>query len=387
MHPIGRAATKTICMWSIWFAVAGLAVGVALFGRPSALPSAPLARTERIRIVIPARNESASLGNLLGDIAGSVDACCDVVVVDDGSTDSTAEIARSFPFVQLVCAPEPPAGWRGKPWACMVGARGEISSPDAEELIFLDADVRLEPGAIESLVASRRAHGGVLSVQPFHTAPTMVEELSAVFNLVSMMGAGVGSPRPHGMFGPVVCCRADDYFAVGGHGSVRGAVAEDVELAGVFKRAGIAVRIMTGGRLVSFRMYPKGLGALIEGWSKNMATGATSVPIWRALGVAWWIAGLVSASSIALDWSEYGWGSVVVSVVTVLSLRRLLRRVGTFRWWVAVAFPIVTAFFVAVFLRSIWLTHIRRAVTWSGRVIDLRPSATPVVADSLNEVA
>lgn len=283
----------------------GLLVGLVLFGRPRTVRIGGRrdldGPTVTVRVVIPARNEAASIGNLLHDLAGQVGDGWEVVVVDDGSEDTTAEIARRFDFVTVVTAPPRPPAWVGKPWACTVGVH-HLSGEPAEELVFLDADVRLAPGALAAVVGERRAHGGVLSVQPFHRAGSAVEELSALFNVVSFMGIGAASAHPHGLFGPVIACRRDDYHAVGGHGSVRSAVIEDVELALAFEAAGIPVAVRAGGRAVSFRMYPLGLRSIVDGWSKNMALGARSVPAWRTLGVAWWVTSLVSASAVPATW-------------------------------------------------------------------------------------
>lgn len=382
-------------MGSELFAVVGLVVGLALFGRPRTLSghSSPpdSARPRHVRVVIPARNEAASIGNLLADLDAELRALAQqvvagrrvdqfhIVVVDDGSEDDTAAIARRFESVTVVTAPTRPDGWLGKPWACAVGA-SHTGAPAAEEFVFLDADVRLAPGALEAIVAERRAAGGVLSVQPFHATGSAVEELSAMFNIVALMGVAAGTQRPTGLFGPVIACTRCDYDAVGGHTAVRSAVIEDVELARAFTATDVPITVRLGGDLVAFRMYPLGMRTLVEGWTKNMALGATTTPVLRSVGVGWWIAALLSASSLAATgwpverWTG-GWTPPVLYLLAALAVRAVLRRVGSFRWWTSAFFPLVTVFFVGVFLRSLWRTYVRRSVTWRGRVIDLRNPA------------
>jgi 4,4'-diaponeurosporenoate glycosyltransferase len=367
-------------MAQMWFVASALLVGMALFGRPTRL-SEPGSSTHpgprqasRVRIVVPARDEAASLAHLLSDLAADRPTGCDVVVVDDRSSDGTGDIARSFRFVTVLRPDAPPPGWQGKPWACAVGAGTVDGLAEPDELVFLDADVRVGPGAIDEVLALRAHRGGVVSVQPFHRAPTVTEQLSALFNVVSMMGIDASSEAPTGMFGPVVACTTTDYRHVGGHASVRNAVTEDVALAQRFIADDTTVSVFAGADRISFRMYPKGLASLIEGWTKNMAIGAGSIPIRRSLGVAWWITGLVSAAGIAVQIATGGATTVglVLYALTACSLWRLFRRVGDFRWWVAALFPVPLAFFVMVFLRSVWRTHVRRSVTWRGRAIDLR---------------
>ena len=110
------AGYELIEMAQFWFVAVGLLVGVALFGRPRQLESTSTGEVtvpgrSPLRIVVPARNEAASLANLLDDLAIGRPDGADVVVVDDRSTDETGDIARSYPFVTVVRAEEPPPGW------------------------------------------------------------------------------------------------------------------------------------------------------------------------------------------------------------------------------------------------------------------------------------
>lgn len=369
-------------MAHVWFVASGLLIGLALFGRPRRLVhvESVAADATSVRIVIPARNEAASLANLLDDLATGRPDGADVVVVDDRSTDGTGDIARSFPFVTVVRPDEPLPGWRGKPWACSVGAGPIERLHEPELLLFLDADVRVRPGAADDVITARASSGGVVSVQPFHRTDTTVEQLSAVFNVVSMMGIGAGGDHPSGMFGPVVCCTLADYRAVGGHAAVRHAVTEDVALAQRFLDHDIDVRVLAGGNRISFRMYPTGMGALIEGWTKNMATGAGTISLVRSLAVAWWVTAMLSAAALPLDAVTRGVtpSRLALYAIAAASLWAMLRRVGDFRWWVPALFPVPLAFFVGVFVRSAWCTYVRRSVTWRGRTIDLRDTSSSV---------
>lgn len=357
-------------MTSLVLVGVALAIGVALFGRPRRLTDRAPSSGRRVRIVIPCRNGEATLGLLLDDLRRCHRPEWEIVVVDDSSTDATAAISRASAVATTVGAPGPPDGWCGKPWACAVGAEHGDRPDDGDVVVFLDADVRLAPGAIDAVLAERDASGGVVSVQPFHTVPTAAEQLSAVPNIVAVMGIGASTDRPVGMFGPVVCCTMGDYRRVGGHGAVRDRIVEDVALARVFVDAGVGVRTFVGDRRLAFRMYPEGLSTLVEGWTKNLSIGASASPLPRRLGVAGWITALLTAPTLPFRLDDAGVPLAAGGyAVAAASVWWMLRRLGTFRWWVAATFPLFVAFFVAMVVRSAWHVHVRRRVVWRSREI------------------
>jgi 4,4'-diaponeurosporenoate glycosyltransferase len=70
-----------------------------------------------VSVIVPARNEEANLARCLQSLTGQSDVSYEVIVVDDHSTDRTAEIARNFPVRVMEADPLPP-GWAGKCNAC-----------------------------------------------------------------------------------------------------------------------------------------------------------------------------------------------------------------------------------------------------------------------------
>lgn len=358
--------------------VVGWLAGWLLFGRPSRLPAvAPGGAgpevsddmSPSISVVIPARDEELSIGRLLGDLRDCLPPGAQVVVVDDGSEDATAEIAASFPFVDVVDPGEPPDGWTGKPWACRAGAilaTGEV-------LCFVDADVRLAPGALEAVARQVHDRGGLVSVLPRHEPVRPYEELSAVFNVMSVMGVGAGRrDGGTGAFGPLLAVRRRDYETLGGHEAVAGEVVEDLALARHWAAAGQGVASFTGGDLVAFRMYPGGLRALVEGWTKNFATGAAATSPVRMLGAVAWVSGMGSAAGLAVEalgGSAPAAAAAAAWLAWSAQLWVMFRAVGRFRALTAVAFPVPLAAFVAIFARSLWMTAVRRRVTWRGRQV------------------
>src|SRR5258708_3800803 len=98
--------------------------------------STPVSGQPAISVVVPARNEEACLGACLASLAVQTGVSFEIIVVDDGSTDRTREIAQSFPSVRVVDAQILPAGWSGKTNAMLSGAR----HARGKWLLFTDAD-------------------------------------------------------------------------------------------------------------------------------------------------------------------------------------------------------------------------------------------------------
>lgn len=363
--------------------VIGLLAGVWFTARLHAVPPARGPRRGSTTVIVPARDEEANLPRLLGSLA-PWSAEVEVVVVDDGSTDATAAVVRAH-GARLITAPPPPDGWLGKPWACWVGA----GAASGERLVFLDADTELGPDGLTALVDAhdRLAADGLLSVQPYHRTEQVYEQASAVANVVSMIGSGCFSPAAPTdramAFGPCLVTTASAYRAVGGHRRVATEVIEDIHLARAYREARRPVRALVGGTTVRYRMYPEGIGQLVEGWSKNLSGGFRLAPAGPTVAGALWVtAGLTIALAVIgslRSWPGATAGAAwpfVAWVAYAAHLHWLLRRIGSFRWWSAWAFPLPLAAFVALFARSAVLRVVRHRVSWRGRTIALHRAGT-----------
>jgi len=362
--------------WLLWRVPA---VGGRSPSRSATPPEPTRVDPSGVAVVIPARNEAASLPTLLDSLSRQTLPPTQVIVVDDASDDGTGEIARRYPGVTVVEGAPLPPGWTGKTWACHQGTRLAV----CDRIVFLDADVVLAPDGLEAVVAELDRCGGLVSVQPYHRTERPYEQLSAPFNVVAMMGVGAASPgrmgRSSAAFGPCLACRRADYDAVGGHAAVRSEIVEDIAIAARFARAGLPVHAFGGAQRLAFRMYPEGLRQLVEGWSKNFVSGAGATSRARLALVVLWIAALLSGPRLVLDGlAGAGAASMVVGAAavgaSVLQQRVMLRQVGTFSWLTTVCYPLLLAVFLAVFARSLWLTTVRREVAWRGRTIALAPA-------------
>ncbi|WP_454191537.1 glycosyltransferase [Paenibacillus sp. Marseille-Q7038] len=324
-----------------------------------------VAQLSSVSIIIPARNEEENLTSLLRSIQEQTILPTEVIVVDDGSVDRTAEIAGSF-GATVVDPGELPQGWLGKNHACAKGA--EVAKGDI--FIFLDADINLSPHGIEILLS--RYTEGLLSVQPYHQMKRPYEQWSAFFNVI--IPASIGSGRDGtGAFGPCIVCSSDAYKESGGHELVKGEILDHHTLGKCFASLGYQVRNYIGISVLHFRMYPAGWNSLWRGWSKSMASGAAATRFRRLLLVILWIMGMISSFFLLIDSfsnEDFLFGSVIY-VIFALEIAVLLRRVGNFRWWVWSIYPLPLLFFLVLFTRSILMTFVKKKVKWKDREIEL----------------
>lgn len=226
-----------------------------------------------VSVIVPARNEEACLAACLESLAAQQGIAFETIVVDDGSTDRTREIAQSFAAVRVISAGEPPAGSSGKCNAAFAGAR-EARAP---WLLFTDADTVHKPGSLARCVAEAEQHGAaLLSLSPEQEVrgfweqavmPVIFAELACTYRPAEVCDPASPAAAANGQY---LLIRRGAYDAVGGHRAVAYTLLEDVALARAAKRAGYPIRFRFGGEAVRTRMY-RSWRQLKEGWTKNLA--------------------------------------------------------------------------------------------------------------------
>jgi len=326
----------------------------------------------KISIIIPARNEERTLGQLLHSIEHQAFKPYEIIVMDDQSEDATAEVARREGCI-VMTSKDLPEGWTGKPWACWQGAQ----KATGDIFLFLDADTFLEPEGLSKIVSTYLEKGGLLSVQPFHQMKRTYERLSAIFNIITMAGMNAFTPlgpklKPTGAFGPCMICSREDYFRVGGHEKARGEVLESLAIGKEFLRANRKVHCYGGKETISFRMYPDGFQSLVEGFGKGFGTGANAMSVVGLLMIVGWVFGGVSVTrhlvqSVILGNMMDLLGWIVLDVLYIFQIHWMLFRIGNFGFSTALLFQIPLIFFVIVFAYSILRIFLVRKVRWKGR--------------------
>jgi hypothetical protein len=231
-------------------------------------------------VLVPARDEAARIEECLrAALASTGVADLELLVLDDDSTDDTAAvvgaIAAGEPRLRLLTggAGPVPAGWLGKPWACARLA----DRASGTVLVFLDADVVLEPHGLAATVALLRdCPLDLVSPYPRQLAdgvlPRLVQPLLQWSWLTFLpLRPAESSRRPSltAANGQLLACTAATYRAVGGHGAVRGAVLEDLALARAVKAGGGRAGVVDGTDLAYCRMYDTGAD-LVAGYTKSL---------------------------------------------------------------------------------------------------------------------
>jgi chlorobactene glucosyltransferase len=250
----------------------------------------PLENPPLVSVIIPARNEAHNIARCVSSILSTTYPNLELIVVDDSSTDATVSIAREAaagdPRARVITSPPLPDGWFGKQWACATAAKVARGSV----LQFTDADtVHGADLVTRSTNAMRGARAQLFSVAGRQELGGFWEKViqPQIFTILSMRYGGTESVTQATNVsnkianGQCIFVTHDSYISIGGHGSVRSSVAEDLMLAQRFFAARKRVVLMLGVNQLSTRMYAS-LGEIITGWRKNVfAGGLDAVPFGR----------------------------------------------------------------------------------------------------------
>lgn len=371
--------------WSLRASTAGTAVLLAhtlvnallLRRPPSARPP-----ERRVSVLVPARNEADRIAGCIAALQAVAWDDLEVLVLDDESTDHTADIVRDLaaddPRVRVLAGRPRPTGWLGKPWACAQLA----DAADGDVLIFIDADVAVAPHAVARTVALIDTGLDLACPYPRQLAAGVVGRLVQPLLQWSWLTflplrLAERSPRPSltAANGQIMACTAATYRKAGGHAAVRDRVLEDIAFAQVCKRVGLRAGVADGTALASCRMY-RSADELVAGYTKGLWSAFGS-PV-GAVGVGallWWlyirpvptaIAALRRRDHASTRVAALGYGLAVAG--RIISATRTGGRPGD-----AVAHPISVGALLWLTARSV-IGHRRGTLAWRGRPVTITPA-------------
>ncbi len=327
----------------------------------------------RVSVIIPARNEEGNLPYLLASLQKQTFRPYEIIVVDDFSSDGTREVAREY-GAKVIESIGLPDGWTGKNWALWNGylqSSGDI-------FVFLDADVRLAPGALEALLKAREWSKGVISVVPYHITERFYEKLSLITYLLGVFvftSPFEKNSSRKGLYGSCIVAARVDYEKISGHSSVKSEVLDDMKLGRKFSEAGIPIKNFIGGNLVFFRMYPYGVVNQFQGLSKSAVFGAANTHPATLVLIGAWILGLLSASFLmpALMMVRHSLSMIFLAayILYVVQIYYFLKYTGQYGRVIPILHFLSTLFFILVMVYSTYQVIFLGRVSWKGRQINL----------------
>ena len=353
------------------------------------LAAPPDAAVAPVSVLIPARNEAAGIEKSVAAVLANRDVQLEVVVLDDGSTDGTGEIVGSLGEsdrrVRLIQGIELPDGWNGKQHACyrLAGAAAH------DHFLFLDADVRLEPDTLVTLLRrkARRLPGGpiaLLSCFPRQETGTLAERL-----LIPMMHYLLLGYLPFGRMrassqpgfasgcGQMFLTDRASYQAAGTHRALAGSRHDGLKLPLAYRMAGLMTDCVDGTDLAVCRMYTNTAevrSGLLKNATEGIANARLIVPFSVLLiggSVLPWI-----VLAAALIWRDrlagpLGWATASLAAIAcaVSLLPRLLAVWRLGQSGIAVwLHPIAVLWFLGLQVRAMIQAARGKQVAWRGRL-------------------
>jgi glycosyltransferase involved in cell wall biosynthesis len=331
----------------------------------------------QVSVIVPARNEEASLGACLESLVTQTGVVFEIIVVDDHSTDRTRDIAESFTgrqgAVRVIEAGPLPAGWTGKNNAVTAGAR----SARGPWLLFTDADtIHLQGSLARSLAEANDNGAEMLSYSPEQIAISFWEK--AILPVVFAELAGQYPPSkvsdPSSTIaaanGQYILIKREAYDAIGGHAAIAGEILEDVALARAVKASGRKIRFRYAADAVRTRMY-RSFSQLREGWTKNLALlfphpgwlAAKTLLLWGAFQIA--LLGFGSRYKLGgISGSRFIWLASAFLIGAFLVIRL---RVSNFDDWTIRRGALFGMPMFAYLLMRSKRAHASGSVQWKGR--------------------
>ncbi len=346
-----------------------------------------------VSVLIPARDEAATIERCVRAVVGSGLPVREIVVCDDGSTDGTGDILRrlqaELPLLRVIQGAPLPPGWVGK-----VHATHQLAqAAQGELLLFLDADVALSPGGLARLAAlaetpvpgTLSGHVGppdVVTAVPLQRMGTAAERLlmpllylSYTAWLPELLVPRLSDPRLLAANGQLLLIRRAALDRIGGFGAVQAEVVDDMALCRRVKASGGQVLFADGRRLATCRMYDSG-SALWRGFSKNLYEGVGGHPLALAFVVALHLACFVVpylAVPIALLADAPAWA--LAGLAGVL-LNTAMRGAMALRWghplWSVIAHPVGVLGLLGIAFTSMRWSR-QGQIQWRGRSYAARP--------------
>lgn len=334
--------------------------------------------------VIPARDEAESIAQVIGaHLSSDYPGRFSVILVDDASSDGTAELARGAAgsgsrTLHVLDGAPLPTGWTGKLWAQAQGIEASRRlAPDAAYLLLCDADIAFGPRTLSRLVAKAEAERFDLV--------TLMARLDARGPWASLLIPAfvfffqklypfprVNDPKraEAGAAGGVMLLRREAQARLDLPASIKDALIDDCALGAAVKRGPPPRRVWLGlaepGEAVSLRDN-RALGSI---WSMVARTAYAQLGYNPAL-LAGSVLGMallyLAPPVLAVAWPSAVAGSLGAAAWLLMTLAFFPMCLDYRRPWAAPLLPLAGALYTGMTLDGA-LRHMRgKGGAWKGR--------------------
>ncbi|MBT2569904.1 glycosyltransferase family 2 protein [Planococcus sp. ISL-110] len=340
-----------------------------------ALPKQPqLSAEPLVSVLVPMRNEERHVEILIKSLKNSSYGPVEFIMLNDQSTDGTqgelertiAEDAR-FTILQGKQLPE---GWVGKVHAC----HQLQQAASGDYLLFVDADVRFRPKAIEQSLALMQRKGAQLltGFPAFDVAPFLSKLLVPMLHFVILFHLPLAlanytkfkaATAANGMW---MMFERDSYHKIGGHAAVHNSLVEDVHIAREVKGHGFKVVLANITMSVKCRMYDTN-NEVWEGFLKNSYAGIGRSPVIAAVLILFYSIFYILPPFLALYGLFSGFYWWILPYALTVAQRWYVDMVTNQRWYLSFLIPLQAAAMLAVLVESMRKSLKKQPYSWKGR--------------------
>ncbi len=340
---------------------------------PETLPG----RSLEVSVLIPARNEARGIESCVNHALSSQGVKIEIIVLDDHSNDGTDLIVQRLSSknadVKLFRSKPLAEGWNGKQHACQ--QLSQLARYD--QLLFIDADVRLNPRGIQSLLAYKHLRRvDLLSVFPRQEMQTWIEKLIIPMMHLILLGylpfsrmRQTNKPEYAAGCGQLFFTDKAAYRAAGGHQAIKASRHDGLKLPRTYRRAGLTTDVIDGTTTATCRMY-RNSAEVFRGVLKNADEGLATPKLIGVFSVLLLGSSVLPAVLLAISIPQVNHLVIGLSTLALLlsHLPRLLLtiRFGHSHLGILFHLPAVT-----LFVALQWIALIGRlfgfSVQWRGR--------------------
>jgi glycosyltransferase involved in cell wall biosynthesis len=323
-----------------------------------------------VSVLIPARNEEENISNILNDLKAQSYRNTEVIVFNDQSEDRTRELVYNFlktdKRFHLVDSPGLPPGWTGKNNACHRLAL----SASGDYFLFLDSDVRVESGIIESAITQIQRHNlKLLSIFPKQIMKTTGEKItiplmnSILLSLLPLILTRASSkPSLAAANGQFMLFEQETYLKVRPHEKIKHHIVEDILIARMYKNKGLKIQCMTGNETIRCRMY-HGYQHAIQGFSKNVADffGGSHL-----VAFLYWLMGTFGILAVAVSLPAV---YTIITAGIIVAAKIITSAISRQPVWQNLIFALPQQLLLGVIVLYSYRNKKRKKSQWKGRNI------------------